>query len=258
MFFARVLINVAPDLVDHLIATQSNEGTTSTNEPISTAAEAQNRSKNQASIEPPTFMDNQPPLTTAECDLSHPLESVSSDEASETEVDNILQSIDTDEELVKLMGQISTTADPVAAFRMLQIIDSGGQPQFHEVLPIILRRLAFYIFVFRLCDELSSRPVVEFYVDGKPVSTPFTSAQTIEQLLQHCARSMHSHRSSSGSEGECPRIMILGTHLDEEKRSKENREEKNRKILKVLLSTLESQIIYHNVATNEVIFHSML
>ena len=57
------------------------------------------------------------------------------------------------------------------------------------------------------------------------MGTPFTSAQTIEQLLQHCARSMHSHRSSSDSEGECPQIMILGTHLDEEKRSKETRED---------------------------------
>ena len=105
-------------------------------------------------------------------------------EASEYE-DDALESIATDEELVKLMGQISTTVDPVAAFRMLQIIDSGGQPQFHEILPIFLRRLSFYIFVFRLCDELNSRPVVEFYVDGKAVGTPFPSAQTIEQLLQH-------------------------------------------------------------------------
>ena len=136
----------------------------------------------------------------------------------------------------------------------MRFCDSGGQPQFHEVLPIFLRRLSFYIFVFRLCDELSSRPVVEFYVDGKPVGTPYTSAQTIEQLLQHCARSMHSHRSSSDSEGECPQIMILGTHLDEEKRSKETREEKNKKMLKLLLPTLENQIIYHNVSTNEVIF----
>ena len=152
------------------------------------------------------------------------------------------------------MGQISTTEDPVATFRMLQIIDSGGQHQFHEILPIFLQRLAFYIFVFRLCDELSSRPVVEFYVDGKQVGTPFTSAQTTEQLLQHCARSMHSHRCSSGNVSECPRIMILGTHLDEEEKSMETREEKNKKILRLLLPTIQKQIIYHNVFTSEVIF----
>ena len=254
LFFARVLINVAPDLVDRLLATQSGDATTSTNEPISTVAEPQVRSKDQASSDlskPPTFTNDQSPLAITESNLFQPLESFSSDEASETEV---LQSVTTDEELVKLMGQLSTTVDPVAAFRLLHIIDSGGQPQFHEILPIFLRRLDFYVFVFRLCDELTCHPVVEFYIDGKPVGTPFTSAQTIEQLLQHCARSMHSHRSSSGSEGECPRIMILGTHLDKAKKSKEIRKKKNKSILKVLLPTLEDQIIYHNIPTNEVIF----
>ena len=256
MFLARVLNNVAPDLVNHLLATRSNEATNSTNEPISTAAEPQVRSNDQTSPDlskPPASIDGRSPLAIAER-LPSVSRSLERDEDSESEVDNILESIATDKELVELMGQISTTADPVTVFRMLQIIDSGGQPQFHEILPIFLRRLSFYIFVFRLCDEFSSRPVVEFYVDGKPVGTPFISAQTIEQLLQHCARSMHSHRSSSGSEDECPQIMILGTHLDEEKRSKETREEKNKKVLKILLPTLDKQIIYHNISTKEVIF----
>ena len=48
--------------------------------------------------------------------------------------------------------------------------------------------------------------------------------------------------------------MILGTHLDKEKKSKETREEKNKKMLKLLLPTLQKQIIYHNISTNEVIF----
>ena len=136
MFLARVLANV-PDLVDCLLATRSNEDTTSTNEPISTAAEIQVRSKDQTSPDlskaTPSVRD-QPPLAVAESNLSHSIESASSDEAEE---DDVLESIATDEELVKLMGQISTTVDPVAAFRMLQIIDSGGQPQFHEILPIL-------------------------------------------------------------------------------------------------------------------------
>ena len=63
------------------------------------------------------------------------------------------------------------------------MVDAGGQPQFHEILPIFLRNLSFYVFVFRLCDDLAKHPVVEFYVDGKPVGNPFTSAQSIEQLL---------------------------------------------------------------------------
>ena len=32
----------------------------------------------------------------------------------------------------------------------LMIIDSGGQPQFHEVLPIFLQKISLYAFVFKL------------------------------------------------------------------------------------------------------------
>ena len=153
-----------------------------------------------------------------------------------------------------MMDELSRNVSPQAAFRILQIIDSGGQPQFHEILPIFLRRLYFYVFVFRLCDDLSSRPQVEYYVDGKLVGQSFTSSQTIEQLLQHCARTMHSHRSSPGSEGECPQIMIIGTHLDQEKRSSETREQKNATILKLLLPALRKQIVYRDVNTKDMIY----
>ncbi len=162
--------------------------------------------------------------------------------------------ISTDEELIKLMDQLSTTVALLIAVRIIQIIDSGGQPQVHEILPIFLRHLSYYLFVFRLCDNLDSRPVVEFYVDGNPIGTPYESAHTIEQLLQHCIRAMHSHMSSLGSAGECPQIIVVGTHADRENESKESREAKNEKIHKLLSRNLENQIVYYDLAENKVIF----
>ena len=256
MFLARTMVNIDPDLVVDLLKTRYTETSASGNESAD-VAEPQVKPKEQ----PFTAQSVPPPLATsasAQPTRSDSLASLSSesDEVSDidSKVDSILQSISTDEELVKMMDQLSTTIHPLAAFRILQIIDSGGQPQFHEILPIFLRRLHFYVFVFRLCDNLSSRPVVEYYVDGKPVGPSFTSSQTIEQLLQHCARTMHSHRSSSGSEGECPQIMIVGTHVDQEKKSSETREQKNTTILKLLLPTLGKQIVYRNVRTKDVVF----
>ena len=144
----------------------------------------------------PPPLDDQPPSAS----LLEPasLDHRESDEDTDSEVDDILQSISTDRELVKLMGQLSTSVDPLACFQLIQMIDAGGQPQFHEILRVFLRNLSFYVFVFRLCDDLATHPVVEFYVDGKPVGSPFTSAQSIEQLLQHCVRCIHSHRPPTG------------------------------------------------------------
>ena len=256
MFLAKAMVNIDPDLVVDLLKAQYAEASSSVSETVSTdVAEPQVKSKEQSSAAQST---PPPPPTSAlvQPARSDSLESLSSGEASDidSKVDSILQSISIDEELVTMMDELSRNVSPRAAFRILQIIDSGGQPQFHEILPIFLRRLYFYVFVFRLCDDLSSRPQVEYYVDGKPVGQSFTSSQTIEQLLQHCARTMHSHRSSPGSEGECPQIMIIGTHLDQEKRSSETREQKNATILKLLLPTLKKQIVYRDVNTKDVIY----
>ena len=248
MFLAKAMVNIDPDLVVDLLKAQYAEASSSVSEPVSTdVAEPQVKSKEQSSAAQST----PPPSPTSALAQPARSESLPSGEASDidSKVDSILQSISTDEELVTMMDELSRNVPPRAAFRILQIIDSGGQPQFHEILPIFLRRLYFYVFVFRLCDDLSSRPQVEYYVDGKPVSQSFTSSQTIEQLLQHCARTMHSH-----SEGESPQIMIIGTHLDQEKRSSETREQKNAIILKLLLPTLRKQIIYRDVRKKDIIY----
>ena len=253
---ARFLVNINDHLVDDWLVTQSD---TKSTKAVSTAVQPVIRANDKTSSDPSKpneLVDTQPTLALEEQSVSGLLDSVSSDEASDSDsdVDAVLQSVATDQDLIKLMGELSTTVGPVATFRMLQIIDSGGQPQFHEVLPIFLQRLAFYVFVFRLCDDLTSRPEVEYYVNGKSVGTPITSAQTIEQLLQHCFRAMHSYRASSSCEGECPQILIVGTHVDQEKKSKESREAKNKKILKLIKPILEKQVIYHNIPNKEVIF----
>ena len=252
VFLARALIQSAPNLAWRLLATRPKEASSSSNQPVSTVAVSQVQSKDQASPDQgkPPPLDDQPPSASLQpASLDHG----ESDEDIDSEVDDILESISTDRELVKLMGQLSTTVDPLAFFRFIQIIDAGNQPQFHEIFPVFLRNLSFYVFVFRLCDDLAKHPVVEFYVDGKPVGS-FTSAQSIEQLLQHCVRCIHSHRSPTGSESECPQIMVIGTHVDQEKKSSETRDEKNRKILQILSPLDQKQIVYHNLSEKKVLF----
>ena len=252
-FLARALLQSAPNLKRRLRTARAKVASSSSNQPVSTVAVSQVQSKDQASPDQskPPPLDDQPPSAS----LLEPasLDHRESDEDIDSEVDDILQSISTDQELVKLMGQLSTTVDPLACFRLIQMIDAGGQPQFHEILPVFLRNLSFYVFVFRLCDDLATHPVVEFYIDGKPVGSRFTSAQSIEQLLQHCVRCIHSHRLPTGSESDYPQIMVIGTHVDHEKKSSESRDEKNRKILQVLSPLEQKQIIYHDHTAKKVI-----
>ena len=252
-FLARALLQSAPNLKRRLRAARPKATSSSSDQPVSTVAVSQVQSKDQASPDQgkPPPLDDQPPSAS----LLEPasLDHRESEEDIDSEVNDVLHSMSTDRELVKLMGQLSTTVDPLACFRLIQMIDAGGQPQFHEILPVFLRNLSFYIFIFRLCDDLATYPVVEFYVDGKPVGSPFTSAQSIEQLLQHCVRCIHSYRPPTGSQSECPQIMVIGTHVDHEKKSSESRDEKNRKILQVLSPLEQEQIIYHDPTAKKVV-----
>ena len=254
-FLARALLQSAPNLKHRLRAARAKVASSSSDQPVSTVAVSQVQSKDQASPDqgktPP--LDDQPPSAS----LLEPasLDHRESDEDIDSEVDDILRSISTDRELVMLMGRISTTVDQPASFRLLEIVDAGGQPQFHEILPIFLRRLSFYVFVFRLIDDLSTRPVVEYYSEAKAIGSSMISSQTIEQLLQHCARTMHSHRASQGSEGDCPKIIVIGTHADKVRYFKDSKyDKKNVQIFQLLQPMLGKQIIYYDVSTQRVVF----
>ena len=245
-FLARALIAHVPNLVSRLLAAQSDNLSPAS---IHDQTGAIQRTET-LSLQPLHVV---PPGTSPTSDS---LPSNKKQEASSIN-GTALQSVAIDEDLVKLMDRVSATEIPLADFHLLQMIDSGGQPQFHEILPIFMRQLSFYIFVFRLCDQLSSHPKIEFYVDGKSVGTPYTSTDTIEQLFQHCIRTMHTHNSSSSSSRKqvsCPRILILGTHADKEKKSKETRNQKNEKFLELLLPMLENHVIYSNLSLKEVVF----
>ena len=169
-----------------------------------------------------------------------------------------LPSLGTHDELTKLLDEISKSDDLEAlpVFRKVKLIDSGGQPQFHEVLPVFLRRMSLYIFVFKLSEELATKPMVEYFgEDGKRVGTPYRSPQSNEQLLKHCLRTLHTHRSSPDTKGECSKIMIVGTHRDEEHLcTTETREEKNKKLEELLLPMFKEEVIYYNLAENKLIF----
>lgn len=219
-FLARALVTYAPKLTDHLLANQVEENSEHKLESGSCAMYVGDTNSTIENIKP-TLSSSRSTDNYCSSSLSCAFADASDSQA--------ISSIATDEELVKLMDKLSLTTDPLAALRILQIIDSGGQPQFHELLPLFLRQLSYYLFVFRLCDELSYRPVVEVYTDGKPVGIPYTSSQTTEELLRYCVHTL-SVNNNSNSES-YPKIMVLGTHLDKAQMCRETQTVKSKLLL---------------------------
>ena len=131
--------------------------------------------------------------------------------------------------------------------KWIHFIDSGGQLQYHDILPLFVQKPAVAIFVLNLSEELSHQPTIEYYgADGKPVSRPYRSSLSHKQILQHCLGAMCSQDAR-------PLIITVGTHRDAADRCSESIEEKCQK-LKALLDAGSFRIVYNGEELEEVIF----
>ena len=131
--------------------------------------------------------------------------------------------------------------------KWFHFIDSGGQLQYHDILPLFIQKPAVAIFVLNLSEELSHQPTIEYYgADGKPVSRPYQSSLSHKQILQHCLGAMCSQDAR-------PLIITVGTHRDAADRCSESIEEKSQK-LKALLDAGSFRIVYNGEEMEEVIF----
>ena len=158
------------------------------------------------------------------------------------------------DKIFELIDKCPESEDRISFLHKLLITDCGGQPQFHEILPIFLRKMTMIVFVIKLSEELSSRPMIEYYENGKPLGTPYESDLTTEQLLQQGLRSLHSHRSSKDKGGDTLQIVVIGTHKDEEGKCKESRQTKNQKLRQMLLPAFKDKVVYYQVATDDILF----
>ena len=179
--------------------------------------------------------------------------SPSSQEASESTFECLLQSCSTDEEFVRLISESEATSEGVLEQNFVHFIDSGGQPQFLEVLPVFLKNTSACIFVMRLCDSLDQLPTVGYYKKGCPVGKTHPSARTNEEIFQQVVRTLHSFRSMK-STNKPPKILVVGTHKDLEHECPQSREEKNKKLNSMLSPDLQEHVIYSKRSMEELIF----
>ena len=157
----------------------------------------------------------------------------------------------TKQELVQVVEK-SQGSKRFLELQWIHFIDSGGQPQFHEVLPAFIRNTTATIFVMKLSERLDEHPMIEYYDrNGELLCKPYPHALTNDQMLQCCIQTIHSRPSTK--EGKHSKTIVVGTHRDLESTCSESREEKNRKLADMLTPSLECQLVHYSLGS-EVIF----
>ena len=127
----------------------------------------------------------------------------------------------------------------------IHLIDSGGQPQFYDLLPIFIRHTSSIVLVQRLCDRLNEHPIVEYYdEEGNPIGTPYRSLFTNLEIVMCLIRAMYSHPTK----GKYPNIMLACTHRDMEAKCSETRSKKNETLFKLLHPLFRKDLILYGDA----------
>ena len=145
-------------------------------------------------------------------------------------------------ELQCRMQAKSKTSELLDDKDLMDVKDSGGQPMFHEVLPVFVTNTMFGILTVKLNESLDSHPLVEYYINGSRIGEPFKSPFTHLQTFRHCLRVLQS----TCDPDTCPKIVFVGTHKDlEHECPHEDRKEKNRKLQSIIPPEMKDNIIYN-------------
>ena len=113
-------------------------------------------------------------------------------EAEEVSLDSLLQSSEVDEEFVSLINTAPPSSKPILQMIQTLVLDSGGQPQFHELMPVFLNGASEFVYVFNVSESLDARSMVRYFDKEGTLVFEFPASQTNEETLKQCTCSMSS------------------------------------------------------------------
>ena len=156
------------------------------------------------------------------------------DDSSEPLSSDVQQIFENDgiKELLKLISKAEGSGE-IFKRVWLYVIDSGGQPQFHELLPTFVHHVSAAALFVKLNEGLHTYPVIQYFdQEGILCGLPYKSSSTHLQTLQKCLQPMQSRSCMDGT-AHCPKLFFIGTHSDLEDKS-EPLESKNAQLLEML------------------------
>ena len=170
-----------------------------------------------------------------------------------------LPQISTTQQQMAQLIEKCPVAQQIFQLQLMHFVDSGGQPQFHEVLPAFIHNTALIVVVLNLSEELSAYSQMEFCDEkGKTHKEECASLLSNEEIMEHQVRTLQA-KPSGLSEDRKSMVVAVGTHRDVEERMaregtlKETRAQKNEKLCKIFLPWLLHMLILYR-PPGEVIF----
>ena len=123
-----------------------------------------------------------------------------------------------------LMQRIKTPTGKkeLMEINFINMLDSGGQLPFRELLPHIVQQSSGIVLMQKLNERLDFRPTITYREEGVE-DKGYPSPLTNEQILYQYFQAVQSHNST---------VFVVGTHRDREHECEEKKDTKNENLLK--------------------------
>ena len=223
----------------------------------------------------PASPDQQPPHTTASQSAQPTPEKTSSStseaarkstasseekprarkqQEAEGRLDSLLQSSTVDEGFVSLINKAPPSLLPILRLRQFLVLDSGGQFELLEMMPVFLRGASKFVYVLKLNESLDERAMIRYFKDGKLV-WEYEAYMTNEASLRQCVRTM---RSLNNKNPDIPpaKMLFLATHRDMVAQEKQPGvlDTLHKRLRENLLPQFREQLIYCDTQKEDFIF----
>ena len=137
----------------------------------------------------------------------------------------------------RLSAREVATTHSLDDMHCLIFVDTGGQPQYHEVFRAFVRNASLNLVVIKMTDMLDQVASDEFYKDGQMIcqfgAYNLTNRQLVTRLLQ-ASQVSHSATNMCGQISKRPACFLVGTHQDKEHECSESCAAKNRMLTETL------------------------
>ncbi len=136
---------------------------------------------------------------------------------------------------LKLMKQyLSTAKSSNNLFNLdwIYMVDSGGQPQFSDVLPLLFQSEALYIVVIRLDQDLDVKQNNCYYSNGKENRLQEKLFLTNRQMIERTCQIAQAQNSETSPR----RVIVIATHIDEVSNPEERVKEFDKEIRKIQIN----------------------
>ena len=132
---------------------------------------------------------------------------------------------------------------PLFKLQLILFRDSGGQPQFHEVVAAFSHNVSLVLVFIKLNERLDALCTNAFTdEEGKWFTEQCPSLLTNEQMVVQFVHTMMC-KPVAGSKGMHTRFMVVGTYRDLMHECEETLAEKNERLASLLLPALEENLI---------------